>query len=197
MSKTSHPHLLLALGALLLSAVLIPMSIRAQDDKALLGAVAKAMGVENLKTIQITGSGSAAGIGQNVNPTATWPTARVRSYTRQIDLDALASNMQSVRVQNNADAPVNQVIAAGAAWPLASDLWITPYAFLKGAMTNPVTVRPATLDGTQYTMIGFTVQNKYKVEGYIDKQNMVARVRTWVDNDVLGDMLVEGTYDDY
>src|ERR1700680_5037036 len=187
----------LTVCALLISIVVVPFPVRGQDDKAVVGAVAKAMGAENLKTIQLTGSGSAAGIGQNVNPTTSWPMVRVKSYTRQIDVDALASNLQSIRVQNNADIPLNQVIPANAPWSQQYDLWVTPYAFLKGAMVNPVTIRPGTLDGVKYTVISFTVQSKYRVEGYIADQNMVAKVRTWVDNDVLGDMLVEATYNDY
>ena len=132
-----------------------------------------------------------------MNPTTGWPPVSVKSYTRQIDLDALASNLQTIRVQNNADVPQNQVIPPNAPWSQQYDLWMTPYAFLKGAMANPVTVRPGTLDGVKYTVVSFTLQNKYRVEGYIDDKNMVERVRTWVDNDVLGDMLVEATYDDY
>ena len=40
-------------------------------------------------------------------------------------------------------------------------------------------------------------RSKYKVEGYVNDQNMVERVRTWIDNDVMGDMLVEGVYTDW
>lgn len=171
--------------------------IQGQDGKAIVVAAVKAMGAENLKTLQLTGSGSTAGIGQNVNPTTGWPIVRVKSYTRQIDLGALASNLQAIRVQNNADVPLNQVIPSNAPWSQQYDLWVTPGAFLKGAMTNPVTARVGTLDGVKYNIVSFTLQNKYRVEGYINDQNMVERVRTWVDNDVLGDMLVEATYNDY
>ncbi len=105
--------------------------------------------------------------------------------------------MQSVRVQGTTETPFNQVIATSSPWSQQFDLWVTPYAFLKGAMTNPSTVRSGTLDNIKYTIVTYTLQNKYKVEGYINDQNMVARVRTWVDNDVLGDMLVEASYNDY
>src|SRR5580700_3369666 len=128
--------------ALLISIAVISVPIQGQDGKAIVVAAAKAMGAENLKTLQLTGSGSTAGIGQNVNPTTGWPLVSVRSYTRQIDLDALASNLQTIRVQNNADVPQNQVIPPNAPWSQQYDLWMTPGAFLKGAMANPVTVRP-------------------------------------------------------
>ncbi len=187
----------LAACALVTLIAVVSIPIQGQDGKAVVAAAAKAMGAENLKTLQLTGSGSSAGIGQNVNPSTGWPTTVVKSYTRQIDLDALASNSQVVRVQNNADVPQNQVIPPNAPWSQQYDLWVMPGAFLKGALANPVTVRVGTLDGVKYNIVGFTVQNKYRVEGYINDQNMVERVRTWVDNDVLGDMLVEATYIDY
>ena len=72
-----------------------------------------------------------------------------------------------------------------------------PFAFLKGAMAGNATVEPRTVMGIPYTVVTFMVQNKYKVSGYIDDKNMVYKVETWVDNTVLGDMLVEAIYTDY
>ncbi len=187
----------LALFVLLISIAVVSVPIRGQDGKAVVAAALKAMGAENLKTLQLTGSGSWAGIGQNVNPTTNWPTVYLKSYTRQIELDALASNVQGVRVQNNADVPFSQVITRDSPWSQQYDLWLTPYAFLKGATMNPVTVQPGTLNGAKYNVVSYTLQNKYKVEGYINEQNMVEEVRTWIDNDVLGDMLVGASYADY
>src|SRR5260370_42538838 len=87
-------------------------STQGQDGKAIVSAVAKAMGAENLKTVQLTGTGSnAAGIGQNFNPTRSWPMVRVNSYTHQIGLDALASNVQAVRIQHNTESPRTPGIA--------------------------------------------------------------------------------------
>jgi len=155
------------------------------------------MGAESLKTIQLTGYGSIAGIGQNISPNEPWPLVRMKSYTRQIDLDAMASNAQAVRIQNNVETPQNFVIPANAPWATQADIWVTPYGFLKGALANPVTLRTETLKGTKYNVVGFTLQGKYKVEGYITENNMVERVKTWVDNDVLGDMVMDAYYTDY
>jgi glyoxylase-like metal-dependent hydrolase (beta-lactamase superfamily II) len=172
-------------------------TMQSQDGKTVVNAAVKAMGVENLKTIQLSGSGSTAGIGQNINPNTGWPTVYAKSYVRQIDLDAGASSVQLVRVQNGADTPQTLVIPANAAWDQKFDYWVTPFGFLKGAMSNPVTLRSEAMNGTNYKVVTFVLQNKYKVEGYINDANMVERVRTWIDNDVLGDMLVEGIYSDY
>jgi glyoxylase-like metal-dependent hydrolase (beta-lactamase superfamily II) len=188
----------LRLYALLLSFIaIVSVPILGQDGKAVVTAALKAMGAENLKTLELTGSGSSAGIGQNVNPTSGWPSVYVKSYTRQIDLDALASSAQGVRVQNKTDMPFTQVITRDSPWSQQADFWVMPYAFLKGAMANPVTVSAGELNNVKYTVVSYTLQNKYKVEGYIDNQSLVADVRTWIDNDVLGDMLVEATYINY
>src|SRR5438067_11501344 len=61
------------------------------DAKTVLANATKTMGADTLKTIQFTGAGSNAGIGQNRNPDADWPLVRVKSYTREIDLAGPAS----------------------------------------------------------------------------------------------------------
>ena len=68
---------------------------------------------------------------------------------------------------------------------------------LKAALSNAATVQPKTVGGKKYSVVSFTAENKYKVNGYIDDQNEVAKVETWIDNPVLGDMPVEADYSDY
>jgi len=51
--------------------------------------------------------------------------------------------------------------------------------------------------GRKYTVLSFTGQNKAMVNGYINDQNLVERVETWVDNPVLGDTSFEAVYSDY
>jgi glyoxylase-like metal-dependent hydrolase (beta-lactamase superfamily II) len=168
-----------------------------RDAASVLAATAKAMGAENLKTIQYSGSGSNAGIGQNRNPGADWPLVRVKSYTREIDLSVPASRVQLVRVQNGAEQTQDQTILASAPWGQQYDVWLTPFAFLKGAMSNATTVEPMTVLGVPYTIASFTLQNKNKMRGYIDRNNMIYKVETWIDNAVIGDLLVEAFYTDY
>src|SRR2546422_14721 len=151
------------------------------------------MGAENLRTIQYTGSGSNAGIGQNRNPNAAWPLVRVTAYTREIDLNTPSSRVQMVRIQNGAEQTQNQIILPTSSWNTQSNIWISPFVFLKAAMaSNDATVKAETLDGDKFNVVTFVLQNKYKIAGYINANNLVERVQTWIDNDVLGDMLVEG-----
>jgi glyoxylase-like metal-dependent hydrolase (beta-lactamase superfamily II) len=53
------------------------------------------------------------------------------------------------------------------------------------------------MGGKKYTVVSFTAPNKAKVNGYFDAGNMLARVETWLDNPMVGDMLVEANYKDY
>ena len=184
------------LGLVIMSAA-SPATSLAQDAKTFLATVAKTMGVENLKTLQYSGAGSNAGIGQNRNPDTPWPLVRIKSYKRAIDLDATTSRVDMVRVQNGMDQPQTQTILANSSWNTQYDFWINPYGFLKGAMSHAATVKPETVFGEKYNVVSFTVDDKYKVNGYVNDKNFVEKIETWLDNDVLGDMPVQGVYLQY
>jgi len=175
----------------------VPAAILAQDASAVVANVVKTMGADNLKTIQFSGTGSSAGIGQNINPTAAWPVVRVKSYTREIDFSSMASHVQMVRAQSTGDQTQNQYMLPNSPWATQFDFWLNPFSFLKGAMANSATARVETVGGTKYSVVTFSLQNKYKVAGYINDRNMVEKVQTWIDNDVLGDMLAEASYSVY
>jgi glyoxylase-like metal-dependent hydrolase (beta-lactamase superfamily II) len=72
-------------------------------------------------------------------------------------------------------------------------LWATPQGFVRAAMANNATTRK-TKDGTE---VSFTVGGKYKMTGILNAQNQVARVQTWIDQPIVGDMLVETVYSGY
>jgi glyoxylase-like metal-dependent hydrolase (beta-lactamase superfamily II) len=72
-------------------------------------------------------------------------------------------------------------------------LWATPQGFVKAAMANNATTR-STRGGTE---VSFTIGGKYKMNGIINGQNQVERVRTWFDQPLVGDMLVETVYSGY
>jgi len=83
--------------------------------------------------------------------------------------------------------------APGAAVERMLALWATPQGFVKAAMTNNATERKAG-GGTE---VSFTVGGKYKMTGIINAQNQVERVKTWMDQSIVGDMLVETVYSGY
>lgn len=187
----------LAVFGLAIVTIAFPAATAAQDAKSVLSAALKAMGAERLNTIQYSGAGSSAEIEQDKNPEGGWPLVRVKSYRREMDFNAPASRLQLVRVQNNADQPQTQTILPTSAWDTQFDIWLSPYGFLKGAMTNTAAVKQETLHGEKYNVVSFTLQNQYRVTGYVDSQNMVYKVETQVASGALGDILMESIYRDY
>src|SRR4029077_1035609 len=87
------------------------------------------------------------------------------------------------------------------AWAQQLEIWTTPCGFIKGAMANNATLGGGTVPGMR-AVTWMTTQKapsgvSYKVVGYINAQNMVSRVDTWLENPIFGDMLVENDYSNY
>jgi len=183
------------------------------DAKAVISSASKALGADNLKTIEFSGSGADFVLGQAANPSVPWPRFNDKTYTRVIDLEAPASRLQRIRTQGEnpphggGQQPVvgeqnqTQVIAAGSpqAATLQDELMMTvPYSFLRSAAkAQDATVKSQTMGGKKYTVVSFTGSNKAAVHGYIDGQNMLEKVETKIDNNVLGDIPYEATFTDY
>jgi glyoxylase-like metal-dependent hydrolase (beta-lactamase superfamily II) len=133
----------------------------------------------------------------------------VKSYERIIDFDAGSTSQTMVRTQGEnpprggGQQPVigerNETQTNGTVqpWPQKFEMWVNPIGFLKGAMTGTPTMQAKTVGAKKYNVVSYTVDGKYKVNGYIDDQNMVAKVETWVENPVLGDMPVEAEFSGY
>ena len=67
-----------------------------QDAKTLLLNASKAMGADNLKTIQYSGTGTEFAYGQAYNPDSPWPPFADKSYTRTIDYEPPAWRVDRV-----------------------------------------------------------------------------------------------------
>lgn len=182
----------------------------AQDAKAILDSAVKAMGGENLGSIRFTGSGLNFAFGQAASPGTAWPKFNVKTYERTIDFDANGSSQKMVRTQGEnpprgggqqpliGEQTQTTVLGEKLAWADKFDLYLTPMSFLKGAQAaGNATVAVKTVGGKKYNVVSFTVDKKYKVDGYINDRNEVDKVETLVDNPVLGDMPVVATFSDY
>jgi len=190
---------------------LLAWTAGAQDAKTVIGNVSKAMGADNLKTIEYSGSGADFSLGQAMNPSSPWPRFANPAYTRTIDFDKEASHVVRIRTQGEnpprggggqplvGEQKQDQVAIFNAQtpWTQRLDLVMLPWGFLRAASANNATIETKKVNGKKYTVISFEGQNKAKVNGYVDDQNMIARVETWIDNAVLGDMLYEADYSDY
>ena len=183
----------------------------AQDAKAVIGNASKAMGVDALKTVQYSATGLDFALGQAPNPASPWPKFINKSYTRMINFDTPASKVDRVRVQGEnpphgggqqpivGEQPQSQtiIVSADTPWAQQLEIWMMPHGFLRAAATRNATLEARTIGGKKYSVVTFLGDNKAKVNGYINAQNMVERVETWIDNPFLGDMLFEATYSDY
>jgi glyoxylase-like metal-dependent hydrolase (beta-lactamase superfamily II) len=180
------------------------------------------LGAEQVKTTQVVGSGANFSVGQNYTADEAWPRVTVKSYTALINYETNSARVELVRemgavMPRGGGAPFFgeqrqvQVVSGDYAWNVpamagapavpAPDaapermlaIWSTPVGFVKAAMANNATSTP---NGTG-TDVSFTVGGKYKMEGTINAEGQVEKVRTWIDHPIVGDMLVETTYSDY
>ncbi len=198
------------LAGLSLAAALV-WTTSAQDAKAVIANASKALGVDSLKTVQYSATGLDFALGQAPNPAAPWPKFIDKSYTRAIDFETPASRVERVRVQGEnpphgggqqpivGEQPVSQtiIVTAGTPWVQQLEIWMMPHGFLRAAAAKNATVEAKTVGGRKYSVVSFVGDNKAKVNGYINDQNLVERVETWIDNPFLGDMPFEAIYSDY
>jgi glyoxylase-like metal-dependent hydrolase (beta-lactamase superfamily II) len=95
------------------------------------------------------------------------------------------------------------ITAANDTWAQQMEIWITPWGFLKGAAANGATVKDDSLGLKKYRVVTWKTTQKspsgkpYTVEGFINSDNLVDRVNTWIENPIFGDMLVQTIYSDY
>jgi glyoxylase-like metal-dependent hydrolase (beta-lactamase superfamily II) len=183
----------------------------AQDASAVIGNASKAMGVDTLKTVQYSATGLDFALGQAPNPASPWPKFINKSYTRAINFETPASKVDRVRVQGEnpphgggqqpivGEQPQNQTIIVNAEtpWVQQLEIWMMPHGFLRAAATKKATAEARTIGGKKYNVVTFVGDNKAKVNGYINEQNLVERVETTIDNPFLGDMPFEAIYSDY
>ena len=101
------------------------------DARAALMAASKAMGVDALKTIEITGEGVTSLIGQHYSVEGGWPQLQVADYVRQIDFDAKWSREDYTRRQGNyptfgrvpvADQRITAVVNGVYAWDIRDNM---------------------------------------------------------------------------
>jgi glyoxylase-like metal-dependent hydrolase (beta-lactamase superfamily II) len=185
---------------------------------ATVSAVAEAiaaMGMENLASL--TYSGEAWRIRNSFRQTLTasppWPSRdTITNYQRTIDLNQGASRATGDTFASNLflEPPVAGVYTQNiapdqSAWTQQLEIWLTPWGFLKGAELYGAEESQQMLDGATVTAVTWHSPAtqvspsglQYTVTGYINEQNLVERVETWVEDAFMGDMHVVGVYSDY
>jgi glyoxylase-like metal-dependent hydrolase (beta-lactamase superfamily II) len=192
-------------------------SALAQDAKTTIANAQKALG--DLKSITYSGSAKDVAFQQCGANAADMqcrgthdPMRPINNYVRVIDLTAPAS--RATGKTNNIGAGGSTTLTPGTFfqqvtpqqanvsqnWANSLELYITPWGFLKGAAENNATVSKKKVDGKNYTVLTWSPTVKapsgksYVINGYVDQQNMVDRVETWLGENIMGDMHILATY---
>jgi len=191
-----------------------------------LEAAGEALGVAQMNSIEISGTGRWYQFGQAPAPTLAWPQFDVSSYTATVNYATPAARVQMTRLQTiepgrvrpaPVEARPDQYVSGSTAWNLAVPAG-SPANTPPAAQPQPVAVEERVMEiwttphgflkaaaannatstpASGGSEVTFTVGGKNKYVGIINGQNEVAVVRTWIDNPILGDTEVEFTYSDY
>jgi glyoxylase-like metal-dependent hydrolase (beta-lactamase superfamily II) len=186
----------------------------AQDAKTVIDGAMKALGSTGLNSIVISGEGAYGNFGQSRTISFGLSSLSIRNYTRTIDFTKPASHETGLAVPlagprgappppPGQPFPFDQLTPSDGSWAEQMDIWVTPWGFLSGAAANGATVRSRKIDGVAYNVVTWSPAQKapsgqpYRVIGYINPQQFIERVETWVEHPLLGDMHVETFYSDY
>src|SRR5437879_3316008 len=211
------PRTLAALVIALISvASVFPSIAGAQTAATSLEKVAAALGAQDVRSLEIAGSGTIFAIGQNATPTMPWPRFNLKSFARSINYETASLRDELVRTQaldpprGGSQQPIRGeqrqifVVSGEHAWNVVGDvnnpvpvalaerqiqIWMTPHGAVKAAMARSATVRGRT--------ITFDDPARYRMKVTVDLQNLVALVEAVVPHPVLGDLPIEVRYLNY
>jgi glyoxylase-like metal-dependent hydrolase (beta-lactamase superfamily II) len=189
----------------------------AQDAKTVIANAQKALG--DVKSITYSGTAKDVAFQQcganstDMNCKETHnPMRPINDYVRVIDLTAPAS--RATGKTNNIGPGGSTTLTPGTffqgvtpqqadvsqPWNNSLEFYVTPWGFLKGAAANNATVSRRKADGKNYTVLTWSPTVKavsgknYVINGYINDQNQVERVETWLGENIMGDMHILATY---
>ena len=194
--------------------IIVPATAAGQDAKTVIDGAMKALGSTGLNSIVISGEGAYGNFGQSRTISFGLASLSIRNYTRTIDFTIPASHETGLAVPlagprgappppPGQPFPFDQLTPSGGSWAEQMDIWVTPWGFLRGAAANAATVRSRKIDGVTYSVVTWSPAQKapsgqpYRVIGYINPQQFIERVETWVEHPLFGDMHVETFYSDY
>jgi glyoxylase-like metal-dependent hydrolase (beta-lactamase superfamily II) len=185
----------------------------AQDAKTVIANAQKALG--DPKSVTYSGSAKDVAFQQcganstQMNCQGTHnPMRPITNYVRVVDLAGPAS--RHTGATNNIGAGGSTTVSPGTffqqvtpqqadlsqPWANSVEFYITPWGFLKGAAENNATSRRQ----GNMTVLSWSPAVKapsgkaYTINGYVNNNNLVERVETWVGENIMGDMHIVATY---
>jgi glyoxylase-like metal-dependent hydrolase (beta-lactamase superfamily II) len=194
----------------LVFALLAQSDLKSTVDKSM-----KAMGVDSVKTLTISGEGGDGSVGQPFSPFSDrWRWTASKNWTRSVDFDA--KGWKDVRDRSEGE-PEGKCGGAGTQCPANSTTGQTaigmannfnnqinfammPLGFLKLALEKNATVSKEKKD----TVLSFPMDAgagaatyKTNAKGYINDQGYVTRVETKIDQGMLGDIVWSADFTNY
>jgi glyoxylase-like metal-dependent hydrolase (beta-lactamase superfamily II) len=194
---------------------LLSVGAAAQNVKTVISDAYEAMGAEHLDSIKYSGSAWYLRYGSAPTAEGPWTGSKIADYTRAIDLNSPALRDTGSMISPTGFGGPPELVGyshtakpgdtswtdgADHQWPYQFEIWITPWGFLKAAAANNATVHSESKAGMRYAVVSFKTPQKspsglpYTFNGYINDQNMVERVETWLDHPIFGDIHVDATY---
>ena len=209
--------MLKTLSAIAISLMFLSANAYAQDAAATIATAKKALG----DVTSITYSGTARDVAfQQCGANAADlmcrgthdPMRPINNYVRVVDLAGPTS--RHTGATNNpagggATTPMpgtffQQVTPQQAnvsqPWAASLEFYLTPWGFLHGAAANNATATRRRVDGRNYTVLTWSPAVRaasgktYVINGYVNEQNTVDRVESWLGDNIMGDMHVLATY---
>ena len=189
----------------------------AQDAKPVIAGAQRALG--DLKSITYSGSAKDVAFQQcGANAAAMMcqgthdPMRPINNYVRVVDLTGPAS--RHTGATNNIGAGGSTTVTPGTffqqvtpqqadvsqPWAGSLEFYLTPWGFLKGAAEHNATASRRRIDGRNYTVLTWSPAVKassgrnYVINGYVNEQNVIDRVETWLGDNIMGDMHILATY---
>jgi glyoxylase-like metal-dependent hydrolase (beta-lactamase superfamily II) len=190
----------------------------AQDARTVIANAQSALG--NVRSITYSGSARDVAFQQcGANATALIcegthdPMRPITGYVRVIDLAAPASRHTGATM-NFGGGGGSTAVTAGTffqqvtpqqanvsqPWAQSLEFYITPWGFLKGAAENNATMSRRNVDGKSYTVLSWSPTVKapsgksYQINAYVNGDNLIERVETWLGENIMGDMHIVANY---
>jgi glyoxylase-like metal-dependent hydrolase (beta-lactamase superfamily II) len=205
------------LATAIVAAVCLCASALAQDARTVIANAQSALG--NVQSITYSGAARDVAFQQcGANATALIcygthdPMRPITNYVRVIDLAAPTSRHtgSTMNIGPGGSTTITpgtffqqvtpQQADLSQPWNQSLELYITPWGFLKGAAESPATVSQRAVEGKLYTVLSWSPKVKapsgksYQVNGYLNNENLIERVETWVGENIMGDMHIVATY---
>jgi glyoxylase-like metal-dependent hydrolase (beta-lactamase superfamily II) len=206
--------------ALIIGVAVLCGNAMAQDARTVITNAQRALG--NVQSVTYSGSARDVAFQQcGANATALIcygthdPMRPITNYVRVIDLAAPTSRHTGATMNLGAGGSTTitpgtffqqvtpQQAAVSSPWGQSLELYITPWGFLKGAADNNATMARRRVGDTSYTVLSWSPTVKapsgasYQINGYINDENLVERVETWLGENLMGDMHIVAEYSGY